>query len=461
MKRCLYFLISFSSFFFTKFSAYSQAPCYANCQNLTNTLFSDTKKDGPISFGKANAVDYYDVEYYVNATLNDCGIDVDTDQDDVDCRTDANDLLIYYVYYPDQLPSAYNQCPLPAVVLWHGSGFSDCATISSAFNIDQQCQDFAKRGFVAFNVEYRRGTLAEPNNSIYYTAQKMLAFYRGFQDGRGALRSIIKKQRNKTSNDPYQIDTNFIFVGGASAGSNIAINLAYYPTQSMNDQIAPDAKARMGSLDQDFYYGEPDIDYFSKIKGIMDMWGNGFLPVGSQNDPISFFSSNSHFPPMIAFHGLLDMTAPINSQEVFFSPNQGTHVPFHSESNCLTNGGTYTIPSGAASSVDLYSGGAQYFYDVFHNIVPMELYIDCQMAHGLDDNCSGTNCYQTEYGTGLPNKQAVNTYMVVRAATFFQAIIKNKVNLLGKDQFVECENDRHGCSTDDDHETCPADCTQE
>jgi len=49
---------------------------------------------------------------------------------------------------------------------------------------------------------------------------------------------------------------------------------------------------------------------------------------------------------------------------------------------------------------------------------------------------------------------STGVYIVQRAATFFQAILANKVNSLGTTRFVECENKRYRCFLADQY-SCP------
>ena len=161
------------------------------------------------------------------------------------CNEDAQ--LVYDVYYPDEksVYPCYKDKPLPAVLLFHGGGFSDCSDYGGEKGIKFYCKEFAKRGFVAFNIEYRRGRLKDTGIVIadggsYLSSSNLLATYRAFQDGRGALRSIIARQTGQLKT-PYRIDTENIFVGGASSGAFIALSMAYY-NSDMIDELFGDVK---------------------------------------------------------------------------------------------------------------------------------------------------------------------------------------------------------------------------
>ena len=423
----------------------STPPCFAACNNLVNqSLPIDTT--AILSYGKTNPTNYHDPEYQANCRPANT------------CLTNAATELRYHVYFPDNsvyTKAQYNICPLPVVIIFHPGGFSDCSNAfgSNAYDtvgalMPKYCMDFARRGFVAINAEYRRGRLV--TNDSTYSAQQVLIYYMAFQDGRGMLRTAIHNQRNATSNDKFQIDTNWIFVGGASAGAAISLHLGYYPTQEMNDEIFPGLRTNMGTLNQDYYVGDTSIEYFSKIKGVMSLWGNGFLPLAYNDEPESFFENNDNFPALIAFQGKLDETAEYRKNDVFFSNSAG----LKSVSTCLRNGGTYSLP-GLPLTKDLLSIGPDLIYQYFRNYLTMEYYLDCDMPHGLDSTCTGTPCtYKTEFGTGLTSRDAVVRYIVQRSASFFQAVVNEIAASLNDSKFVNCENYRSGCSTSDNNAGC-------
>jgi hypothetical protein len=84
-----------------------------------------------------------------------------------------------------------------------------------------------------------------------------------------------------------------------------------------------------------------------------------------------------------------------------------------------------------------------------HNIadhygVPYELYVDCDMHHGLD-KCKTAGCFKSEFGTGYTTRDSVDLYIAQRIATFFQAVLNGIAGNLGRKVFYECENKRVAC----------------
>ena len=86
--------------------------------------------------------------------------------------------------------------------------------------------------------------------------------------------------------------------------------------------------------------------------------------------------------------------------------------------------------------------------------MPVELYVDCQMDHGLDTT-DGVN-FHSDFGTCLDSAETVTDYMVKRAATFFQAIMNGKTaqQTGPPSKFTKCENRRKKCATPDNPNDC-------
>ncbi len=441
-----------------------------NCSlDLRNEIFTNTKikstTNNVVVYGKSGT-DYTDAEFdSTNSDFDNCGINNT-------CRTDYQNVLYYYMSYPKITEHDYASCPLPVVIIFHPGGFSDCNNLANDNpHMYQLSRDLAKRGYISIVAEYRRGVIDDksqvfPNNPdpfiqrITYTgAPETAAIYRGVQDCAGVIRSFIKRQR--TGSDEFKADTNNIFLAGASAGAVMVTLTAYY-TQSMINDVSENIKDALGVRNIDFYSGDTHIEYKSKIKGVLSMWGNAFLPLANINNPVNFFAQNSNSVPMIAFHGYYDPITPIYYEPVYYSAATGASAPFHTITNCLLpNVSSFSVsPTGVVSGSlkeDQYRGGPLYYYEnIFNqtNTPPMELYVDCEMEHGMDSDCSSC-MFDSEFGTGATNINDVFTYMAQRTAIFFQAILGGYVNQIDRRIFFNCENYRYGCNPADYHENCP------
>ncbi len=409
------------------------------CANLINEVYKDSEIIKPnstnnptVNYAKPNT-QILDVRY-VNDFVSGGGSNHYCNTV-TDC-TDGSVSLIYQVYYPN---TAYSETKkLPAVILFHAGGFSDCTNFNTT-EMQTYCTEFAKRGFVAFNVEYRRGK-EEDSVSKYTSASRFLAMYRCIQDARGAIRTIVSRELNNVT--PYRIDVQSIFLGGLSSGSVMAIAAGYYNSTMIN-QIFPSVSSYLGDIDGDNYLGNASEGSYT-IKGVLDLWGAAHLPLNFASNPAGFFSQNSKRPSLIAFHGGSDGVINIDSSNLFFSPSTSR---YRSESLCVN--GTYTLPDNGANKSDLKLYGSQGFYKILKTSlnIPCELYIDCDMKHGLDEATS-------DFGLANGDASAVSVkdvqvYIVQRAATFFQYVMNpNFPYTLTHTRFVDCLNSRYGCNSD-------------
>lgn len=449
---------------FTDTCGFSPVNCANDMSGYTFPL-SSIHKSNPLSYAKPNVnpiPNFYDVRYAGDFTDKDAD-DYGTDNDQMKCSgldecSDLATALNYIAYYPTGVD--YTTCKLPCIILFHAGGYSDCSNYKYE---DSLCYCLARKGFIVFLVEYRRGRIKDTaDGGIYTTAQQSLAMGRAFQDGRGAIRSIIKRQRNILSNNlPYQIDTNFVFVAGQSAGACIAASLAYYRNQSMIDAIFPVPTGQIsltdaiGPIDADYYFGEPDIEYQSKIKGLWCMWGGFPMPIvnGASVDEYNFLSNNGNWAlvPMIGFMGKNDPVFPYKeSDQYLYSPKDTPHFKYIKETSCLIDTPFKVFNTSHPLVPDLRIECTNDIYNIFiaHGIPAFE-YVDCSMKHGLQHVCGTCICI-TDFGAPghVLTLNQVNEYLASRACFIFQNIMNGNVGLLQEpSRFYNCRDYRHSDTT--------------
>jgi hypothetical protein len=276
-----------------------------------------------------------------------------------------------------------------------------------------------------------------------------------------------------------------------SAGCVIALNAAYYQSQSaMIDKVFPNVRYSLGDINPNFYQAaapsSPDNDYYPYVRGVLNMWGDMFIPEMSTYpynmvDPWSFISNATYRPPIISIAGVMDATFNIHQQPIWFSVNPASPTPLyfcmHTQSFSPNFGSTGLgiQPSPPAISpyntiqgmpppandpnfhVSEWGIGSETIYNTFQaNKIFSELYLDCQMAHGLDDNCTGCTAhpvpgytlkcqpctgYYSDFGDPSNTDQTTTyDYLASRAATFFQAIITGTTGDVTVTKFVEAQN---------------------
>ena len=260
----------------------------------------------------------------------------------------------------------------------------------------------SRRGYIAFDVEYRSGRLIDPDNGFninkYVTVQQTLAIYRAMQDARGAIRTIIQRQLDQNAQGGthvFEFDDNTIFVGGTSAGSILALSVAYTPGPGRIAQIFPAASGSptiaqvLGPINAPYYYGPTSINIINRIKGVLNCWGEVFFPMSYDGVESTFLDQTVNIPPMIAFHGIADNTNYIGKAKLNFAyPGYNPYPPYpdlNREDLCTINNQTYQLDT-TASLPDLISEGSYGMYNILKSLgKKVELYVDCDMLHGIQD----------------------------------------------------------------------------
>ncbi|HHZ97743.1 MAG TPA: hypothetical protein EYN67_19865 [Flavobacteriales bacterium] len=201
-------------------------------------------------------------------------------------------------------PVGDNCTARPAAIFYYGGGFYQGDT--SEDYIVMLCDTLAQMGYVTFAFEYREGFATEdfagfqgPYPTCYDTEEAERTVYRCIQDGKEAVKHV------KSMASIYDIDTNYVFIGGASAGGFISMGVAYMDnyerpvsTYDINyawylfDGILID-RPDMGLLDDPFSY--PGIS--SNVAGVLDL-------VGAVQDTSIIEGPND--PPIIIYHGNAD-----------------------------------------------------------------------------------------------------------------------------------------------------------
>ena len=169
----------------------------------------------------------------------------------------------------------------PLIVCIHGGSL-----ISGVRNeMDQFCNDFARRGYVSATIDYRIGI--ETPKGVKTILEALL---RGVQDAKAAVRFFRSKAAE------YGIDTSIIYLEGSSAGSMIAVHYAYW---NENEIPADVNQAKWGDIEGNS--GNPG--YSTEIKGIVNYCGAIENPAWIDAGEV----------PVANLHGLLDMVVPADS----------------------------------------------------------------------------------------------------------------------------------------------------
>ncbi|QEC67303.1 alpha/beta hydrolase [Panacibacter ginsenosidivorans] len=203
----------------------------------------------------------------------------------IDWKGQTEDLKLDVYLPPNRVAGA--KYPL---ILWvHGGGF----LVGDKESAKTFSSDMAARGFVTAPIDYRLGwTKSETNTCDGDSVQAKEAFYRAQQDARAALRYLVANA------DKYSIDTNWIFIGGASAGGVTSLNLPYFTQEVADSYLGTALTSKLGPLNAD-----NSLTNSFTIKGIMSMWGAvGDLGIITRQNAV----------PTIFFHGTADAVVPFD-----------------------------------------------------------------------------------------------------------------------------------------------------
>lgn len=171
----------------------------------------------------------------------------------------------------------------PFVLLIHGGGFEN----GDKNDMNTEAFLFARRGFVSATINYRLGVSCFSDSLSYDKA-----VYRATQDANAAMRFIISKA------DSLRIDTNWVFIGGGSAGAGTCLAMIYLSQVEWN-AIHPTIQPLLGNLDN----STNSLTNTFTVKGIFNNWGGVPKDVFQEAEAI----------PTISFHGDADQVVPVDS----------------------------------------------------------------------------------------------------------------------------------------------------
>lgn len=202
----------------------------------------------------------------------------------------------------DVYKPANNPKKRPAILLIHGGGFT--GGDKSDVNIVNLANYFASRGWVAFSINYRllgdKGTVSAQwlqfaqNNVAINEQSQFLAIYPANRDAKAAMRWIVANA------DYYNIDKNYITVGGGSAGAFTAVTMGITNPTDFTEEI---------SLNTDPTLVTTNLNQTYSIKTILDFWGSG-IAVTALNSIYGFQRFDSSDAPIMIAHGTADSTVP-------------------------------------------------------------------------------------------------------------------------------------------------------
>jgi acetyl esterase/lipase len=206
----------------------------------------------------------------------------------------------------------------PAFLFIHGGGFSGGSKQQS--QIINWANYYTSRGWVFISIDYRlkrdKGTV--PKQWVDYTVNvpkgkgtQFLAVYPAIRDAKAALRWLIANA------DTYNINTNYITVGGSSSGAVTAVTIGISNQEDYRDEI---------DTNQDLTLSSTNLEQSYQIRTIVDLWGSKTgLDILEKVFNHQRFDSND--PSLFIAHGTKDPTVPFSKAEDLKSIYKANGVP--------------------------------------------------------------------------------------------------------------------------------------
>jgi len=213
----------------------------------------------------------------------------------------------------------------PVIVLMHAGSFLPESVTGYAWGNKNQncivelCKRYARMGYVTVSLSYRIGWNAGGDQE---TRSKTIieAVYRAMQDAKTCVRYF--KNDFISNGNSWGIDTGKIVLGGTNSGAYVAmaagtlnrvveLELPKFLDQNLNPFIN---QTILGDFD-----GFGGTQNFGNYPGISSRF-RGIISLGGASADLSIIESGE--PPVIAFHGVNEVTTPYNTDIVITSTGQ-------------------------------------------------------------------------------------------------------------------------------------------
>ncbi|MCU4174419.1 alpha/beta hydrolase [Carboxylicivirga sp. N1Y90] len=208
----------------------------------------------------------------------------------------------------------------PVFLFIHGGGFA--GGTKQQGRIIEWANYYTSRGWVFISADYRlkrhKGTV--PIEWLDF-AEKLpkaakvgpfLAIYPAIRDAKAALRWVVANA------DVYNINTDYITVGGGSAGAITAITMGISNPEDFRDEL---------TFEQDPSLTTTNIDQSYQIKIIVDLWGSK-AALDAMEKIFSHQRFDRNDPALFIAHGTEDPTVPFINAKELKQMYESTGAPF-------------------------------------------------------------------------------------------------------------------------------------
>ncbi len=226
------------------------------------------------------------------------------------------------VYFPDN--ESNNR---PVFMFIHGGGFTGGSKTKP--EIVEMANYYASRGWVFVSVDYRTAeelvTIAGMSQEELFTFyrgiapqewienalqgvesskqfEQSLAMYMAQRDAKAALRWIV------ANSDTYNVNSDYITVGGASAGAITTVALGISELKDFRDEISTEDDPTLSTTNLDQTYNVKSMVYFWGSNLKLDVFESvyGFDRYDS-NDPELFMAHGDQYDPVTPYEEALEL----------------------------------------------------------------------------------------------------------------------------------------------------------
>ena len=220
------------------------------------------------------------------------------------------------VYVPENLST--NR---PALVLIHGGGLVSGSRSNS--NMVNMANYFTSRGWVVLSLDYRlkkdQGTFPESwvehflnDPEVGTSVEHVYKIYPANRDVKAAIRWLYANSAT------YAINTDFISVGGSSAGAYLSVVLGLSEAEDYTNEL---------SLSEDPTLSTTNLDQPSKVHTIIDLWGGAnYINTLEEIYGHQRFSPNN--APILIAHGTDDTVVDFSRAEELRTMYETTGVDY-------------------------------------------------------------------------------------------------------------------------------------
>lgn len=182
----------------------------------------------------------------------------------------------------------------PLIIWCHGGGFMGGTRNGFA----SHAKNNAKYGYVSASIDYRL--------NINFAFEDSISKFRTVLNATHDLRAAIRFfKEDAATNNYYRIDTNYIFIGGASAGAVTALHVAYMDLIEEMPPYMQDIINETGGIEGNSgNAGHISTDIAGVIGLAGGLYNTNFLLNGAQ-------------PPSLLIHGTLDAVVPYEEGSSF------------------------------------------------------------------------------------------------------------------------------------------------